>query len=47
MLYTIVKKCTSFEYAQDVVDIQKIIKDETNKPDEAKKKKLLQIKGKI
>ena len=50
MLLTIVKKCSSLDdepgAKEDVVDIQKMIKEETSEAD-AKKKRLMGIKGKI
>jgi hypothetical protein len=51
MLYTIVKKCTSLDDDDaPKVDIDQIIKDENRNStvdQDAKKKKLMSIKGKI
>ena len=46
MLYTIVKKCTDVD--GDVVDLQKVISEGTaEKPEDGKKRKLLNIKSKV
>ena len=47
MLYTIVKKCSVLEEEEEDADVKKLLTEDSNKAEEFKKKRMLNIKGKI